>query len=110
MHAVVVPALAPFVGLRARIVELQNKYRLPTFHGISGAVQAGAVASYTFPLQENYNRTAAIVDKILKGGNPAEIPVELPTKYEIALNLQAAKALGIVVPPAFLIRANTVIK
>lgn len=109
-QALVISALAPFSGLRTRVVELQNRYRIPTFHGNREAVLAGAIASYSFPYEENFRRAAAIVDKILKGGNPAEIPVELPTKYEITLNLQAAKALGIVVPPSFLIRANTVIK
>lgn len=109
-HAVVVAAVAPFIGLRERIVELQNKYRMPTFHGNREAVQAGGVASYSFPSEENYRRAAALVDKILKGGNPAEIPVELPMKYEIAVNLKAAKVLGIAVPPSFLVRANLVIE
>jgi putative ABC transport system substrate-binding protein len=108
-QALVVATLASFTALRERIVELQKKYRIPTFSGSREAVQAGGVASYSFPREENYRRAAALVDKILKGANPAEIPVELPTKYEVAVNLKAAKALGITVPPAFLVRANWVI-
>ncbi|MEI6720064.1 MAG: ABC transporter substrate-binding protein [Betaproteobacteria bacterium] len=109
-HAVVVGPLAPFTGLRDQIAELQNKYRVPTFHGIREAVQAGGIASYSFPFEENFRRAAGQVDKILKGVSPAEIPVELPTKYEIAVNLKAAKALDITVPPSFLLRANLVIE
>jgi len=108
-HALVVGSVAPFLGLRGRIVQLQAKYGLPTFHGTGGAVQAGAVASYSFPFEQNFRRAAAIVDKILKGANPAEIPVELPTVFEVAVNLKSARALGIVVPQTFLLRANLVI-
>jgi putative ABC transport system substrate-binding protein len=66
---------------------------------------AGGLASYSFPQEENYRRAAALVDQILKGHSPAEIPVEIPTKYEIAINLKAAKALGINVPEAALLRS-----
>jgi putative ABC transport system substrate-binding protein len=109
-QAVVVPPLAPFVSLRGRIVDLQNRYRMPTFHTMREMVQAGGVASYHFPMEENFRRAAALVDKILKGGSPAEIPVELPTKYEITVNLKAANALGIAVPQSLLVRANEVIE
>ena len=109
-NAMVVSTLAPFTGLRSRIVELQNKYRMPTFHGLREAVQAGGIASYSFPFEENFRRAAAIVDKILKGQNPAEIPVELPMHYEIAVNLKAAKALGLTIPQSLLSRADEVIE
>ena len=109
-NAMVVSTVAPFTGLRSRIVELANQYRMPTFHGEREAVQAGAVASYSFPFEENFRRAAAIVDKILKGQNPAEIPVEIPTHYEIAVNLKAAKALGLTIPPSLLMRADEVIQ
>ncbi len=109
-NAMVVAALAPFTGLRSRIVELQNEYRMPTFHGIREAVEAGGVASYSFPHEENFRRAAAIVDKILKGQSPAEIPVEIPTHYEIAVNLKAAKTLGLTIPQSLLVRADEVIQ
>jgi putative ABC transport system substrate-binding protein len=109
-QAMVVSTVAPFTGLRAPIVTLQNTYRMPTFTGLREATQAGGIASYSFPFEENARRAAAIVDKILKGKTPAEIPVEIPTHYEIAVNLRAAKALGITVPRSFLLRAHEVIE
>jgi putative ABC transport system substrate-binding protein len=109
-HALVVPALNPFTGLRVRLVELQNKYRMPSFTANAEWVPAGGLASYSFPAVENWRRAAALVDKILKGGNPAEIPVEIPTKYEVAINLKTAKALGITIPQSILVRADRVIE
>jgi putative ABC transport system substrate-binding protein len=109
-QAMVVGQISPFPGLRARIVQLQNQYRVPTFHGDRESVQAGGVGSYSFPYEQNFRRAAALVDQILKGANPAEIPVELPTIYEIGVNLKAAKALGIQVPKEFLLRAQLVVE
>jgi putative ABC transport system substrate-binding protein len=108
--AMVVSSLAPFTALRTQIVKLQNKHRLPSFIGNEAWVPVGGLASYSFPSTENWARAAVLVDKILKGGNPAEIPVKIPTKYEVAINLRAAKALGITVPQSFLVRANKVIE
>lgn len=109
-QALVISTVAPFGGLAAQIIDLQNKYHLPTFSGTRRTTESGSVASYSFPMEENFRRSAAIVDKILKGQSPAEIPVELPTQYEVALNLKTAKALGIPVPPTFLARVNKVIE
>lgn len=109
-HALVVASLAPFSGLRTRIVELQNKYRLPSLTGNEAWVPARGLASYSFPSTENWRRAAALVDKILKGGNPAEIPMEIPTKYEVAVNLKTAKLLGITVPQSFLVRVDKVVE
>jgi putative ABC transport system substrate-binding protein len=109
-QAMVVATVAPFSGLRDQIVALQNKYRLPTFHGAREALLAGAIGSYSFPFEQNMRRGAAIVDQILKGANPADIPVELPTIYEVGVNLKAAQALGLTVPQAFLLRAELVIR
>ena len=109
MHALVVATMAPFVGLHPWLAELQFKYRLPTFHGHSDGADAGGLASYAFPQEENYRRAAALVDRILKGGKPAEIPVEIPMRYEIAINLKTAQALGIKVPEAALVRAHKII-
>ncbi len=109
-HALVVSPMAPFIGLRSRIAELQFKYRLPTFHGVGEGADAGGLASYSFPMDESYRRSAAIVDQILKGVSVAEIPVEIPTKYEIAINLRTAKVLGIKIPQDVLLRANRAIE
>jgi putative ABC transport system substrate-binding protein len=110
MEAIVVGPHAPLSpGLHPPLIELQFKYRLPTFYGLREGVNAGGLASYSFPLEENFRRAAALVDQILKGRSPAEIPVEIPTKYEIAINLKTAQALGIKVPDAALVRAHKVI-
>jgi len=109
-HALICPPLSPYTSYRERFVELQNRYMLPTFFGYSEPVSVGGLASYSFPLEDSYRRSAALVVEILKGSNPAEIPVEIPTKYEIWLNLKTAKALGIEVPQAVLLSASRVIK
>jgi putative ABC transport system substrate-binding protein len=109
-QALVVASHAPFVGLYPRLVELQFRHQLPAFYGLREATDAGGLASYSFPQEENYRRAAALVDQILKGRSPAEIPVEIPTRYEIAINLKTAQALGIKVPEAALLRAHKVIE
>jgi putative tryptophan/tyrosine transport system substrate-binding protein len=110
MQAIVVAPHAPLSpGLVEPLGELQFRYRLPAFYGVREGVSAGGLASYSFPLEENFRRAAALVDQILKGGSPSEIPVEIPTKYEIAINLKTANALGIKVPEAALLRAHKVI-
>jgi putative ABC transport system substrate-binding protein len=109
VQALIVAPMAPFVGLHALLVELQFKHRLPTFYAVGEAADAGGLASYSFPQGESYRRAAALVDQILKGRSPADIPVEIPTKYEIAINLKTAKALGIKVPESALLRAHKVI-
>lgn len=108
-QGLVVPAHAPFNGLHPAIIELQFRHRIPTFHVMNEGVEAGGVASYSFPLDESYRRAAAYVDQILKGRSPAEMPVEIPTKYEIAINMKTAKALGLKVPESVLMRAHKVI-
>jgi putative ABC transport system substrate-binding protein len=110
MQCLVLAAQAPFVGLHPLLVELQFKHRLPTFHGVREATDAGGLASYSFPQEENYRRAAVLVDQILNGRSPAEIPVEIPTKYEIVINLKTAKALAIKVPESALLRAHRVIE
>jgi len=95
-------------GLR-QLVELAERHRLPTIFPDAGFVEAGGLTSYGPDLPEIYRRTAAIVEKLLKGAPPGDISVEQPTKFVFAINLKAAKALGLAISPALLLRADVVI-
>ena len=77
---------------------------------IHGFVEEGGLMSYAPAEAEIYRRAAAIVDKILKGAKPSQIPVEQPTKFELLVNLKTAKALGLTIPTAMLVRADQVIE
>jgi len=95
---------------RARIIELVIKNRLPVIYGSRDHAEAGALMSYGPDLLDNYRRAATYVDKILKGAKPADLPVEQPTKFELVINLKAAKQIGLTIPPNVLARADKVIK
>jgi putative ABC transport system substrate-binding protein len=98
-------------GLNAeKLAPVVAKSRLPSMFGTRSNVEAGALMSYG-PDLANLNRQAAIyVDKILKGAKPAELPVEQPTKFELVINLKTAKALGVTIPQALLLRANQILE
>jgi putative ABC transport system substrate-binding protein len=94
----------------ARIIEFTAKRRLPTIYSRSQFVKEGGLMSYGANLPDMFRRTATYVDKILKGTNPADLPVERPWKFDLVINLKTAKKLGLTIPPQFLARANKVIK
>jgi putative ABC transport system substrate-binding protein len=101
----------PFFGQQARqIAELALKARVPTLMTNRALAQAGALMSYGQDLTEHYRRVATYVDKLLKGARPADLPIEQSTKIELVVNLKTAKALGLALPPAFLLRADDVIQ
>ena len=99
-----------FLEHRAGIVDLAAKERLPALYDVKEFVQAGGLMSYGPDLVDLFRRVPYYVDRILKGAKPADLPVEQPTKFELAINLKTAKALGLTVPPSILGRADQVIE
>jgi putative ABC transport system substrate-binding protein len=93
-----------------RIAALATKNRLPAIYPRGDFVASGGLMSYGADQAEPYRRGASMVDKILKGTKPADIPVEQPTKFEFLINLKAAKQIGLTIPPNVLVRADRVIK
>jgi putative tryptophan/tyrosine transport system substrate-binding protein len=93
-----------------RIIELAAKNRLPALYNNRVDVEAGGLMSYGFNVVERQQRVAALVEKILKGAKPADLPVEQPTKFEFIINLKAAKQIGLTIPPNVLVRADKVIR
>jgi putative tryptophan/tyrosine transport system substrate-binding protein len=95
---------------RDLIIALASRHRLPSVYSIRFFVAAGGLMSYGIDQVEIFRHAASYVDRILRGANPADLPVEAPTKYETILNLKTAKALGLDVPPSLLVRADEVIE
>jgi len=95
---------------RKRFAELAAKNRLPAIYWNPESVEAGGLMSYSANLNDLFRRAAFYVDKILKGAKPAELPIEQPTKFELVINLKAAKQIGLTIPPNVLARADKVIK
>jgi putative tryptophan/tyrosine transport system substrate-binding protein len=95
---------------RAPLAELALKHRLPGVFGTRENVEAGGLMSYGADLNDLYRRAALYVDKILKGVKPADLPVEQASKYELIINLKTANALGLIIPPTLLARADEVIE
>ncbi len=95
---------------RQRIVDFAAKSRLPAIYALREFVDAGGLMSYAVNLPDILRRSATHVDKILKGAKPADLPVEQATRFELVINLKTAKALGLTIPQAILIRADEVIR
>ena len=95
---------------RTRIITFALSARLPTSFHTRDYVEAGALMSYGPNFLDQFRRTAEIVDKILRGAKPADIPIEQPTKFDLVINLSTAKALGLTIPPTLLARADEVIE
>jgi putative ABC transport system substrate-binding protein len=108
--AVMVLTSPIFTTHRRRIVELTIKHRLPAMYPISEFVDAGALMFYGASLPDMFYRAATYVHKILKGAEPADLPVEQPTKFEFVINLKTAKQIGLTIPPNVLARADKVIR
>jgi putative ABC transport system substrate-binding protein len=108
--AVLALTSAVLFSRRTQVADLAVKYRLPVVYGQPEYVEAGGVMSYGANIADLYRRSASYVDKILKGAKPADLPVEQPTKFELVINLKAAKQIGLTIPPNVLARADRVIK
>jgi putative ABC transport system substrate-binding protein len=97
-------------GYRKQLAEIAAKSRIPAMYQVSESVEAGGLVTYGVSTPDLWRRAAIYVDKILKGAKPADLPVEQPTKFELVINLKAAKRIGLMIPPNVLARADTVIK
>jgi putative tryptophan/tyrosine transport system substrate-binding protein len=93
-----------------RVIEFAARSRLPAMYQLREHVEAGGLMSYGVSLLDLYRRAATLVDKILKGAKPAELPIEQPTKFELVINLGSAKALGLTIPLSVLARADEIIQ
>jgi putative tryptophan/tyrosine transport system substrate-binding protein len=101
----------PFVfTYRKNITEFAAKIRVPAVYGLREFVTAGGLISYGSNIADTYRKAATYVDRILKGANPGDLPVELPSKFDLVVNLKTAKTLGLTIPQWVLMQADTVIK
>jgi len=108
--ALVVGSHQYFVRDRQAIVKLAAAHRLPAMYEWREQVVEGGLMTYSTSLYGIYQRVAMYVDRILKGASPADLPVERPTKFDLVINLKAAKALGLSLPQSLLLRADEVIQ
>lgn len=92
------------------IISVAAHYKLPAVYGNRYNVDAGGLISYAEDIVDQFRQAAACVDRVIKGEKPAGMPVQAPTKYQLVINLKTAKALGIVISPALLARADEVIE
>jgi putative ABC transport system substrate-binding protein len=110
-QGIIVLASPLFYADRARIVQLAARDRLPAmYHHKDFVVDTGGLMSYGADFRDLFRRAATYVDKILKGVNPADLPVQQPTRFELAINMKTAKALGLTIPQSVLFRADQVIR
>ena len=109
-QAFVVLSEAMLFNYRSQIGAMAIRDRLPAISAVREYAEAGLLLTYGADLADLIRRSANFVDKIFKGAKPADLPVEQPTKFELVINLKTAKALGIIVPPSLLARADEVIE
>jgi ABC-type uncharacterized transport system substrate-binding protein len=93
-----------------RLAQLALDYRLPAIYGFREFVERGGLLSYGTPLSDGYKRAAGLIDKVLKGSPPSDLPIEQATRFELIINARTAKALGITIPDILIIQANEIIE
>jgi putative ABC transport system substrate-binding protein len=108
--AVLILAVPAAFSHRKQVIDLAAKSRLPVIYAQKEVVEDGGLMNYGVSIPDLFRRAAAYVDKILKGAKPAELPVEQPTKFELVMNLKAAKQIGLTIPQSVLARADRVIR
>jgi putative ABC transport system substrate-binding protein len=108
--AVVIMPGPMFVTNQKRLADLAAKHRLPSIFHLTEFVDAGGLVAYGPDRSDLFRRAAAYVDKILKGAKPGDLPIEQPNKFELAINLKTARALGLTVPGSLLLRVNRVVE
>ena len=110
VDAVLVGADSFYAGRRKDIIALAARYALPASHSVKENVLAGGLMSYSPRREDSFHLAGVYAGRILKGARPADLPVQLPTRFQLAVNLKTAKALGLQVPESFLLRADEVIE
>jgi ABC-type uncharacterized transport system substrate-binding protein len=110
VNALITLRSAVLVSYEKKIADLATKNRMPSMFEEREAVEVGGLISYSANEAENFRRVATYVDKILKGAKPADLPVEQPMKFELVINLNKAKRIGLTIPPNVLARADRVIR
>ena len=110
MQALFVSQSPLFFSNRAQVTAMAVRVRLPAIYGFREFAEAGGLMSYGANLPSAYRQAARLIDKILKGASPADLPVEVPTRFELIVNLKAAKAIGLTIPDAFLSIADEIIE
>ena len=108
--AVLVLGGAVFTSQRTQIVDLAVKSRLPAIYQANEYSDVGGLITYGVNITDLFRRAATYVDKIFKGAKPADLPVEQPKKFDLIINLKAAKQIGLTIPPSVLYKADKVIK
>ena len=109
-HGLIVPSDPSTNSRRGFFVELAARYRLPAIYALRAATAEGGLMSYGVDLLELFRQAALYADRILKGEKPRDLPVQLPSKFELVINLKTAKTLGLDVPPLLLATADEVIE
>ena len=109
-HALFVSPTVANLSLRESLIEYAASNRIPAMYGSAEFAEKGGLISYSANFVDQYRRAAAYVDKIFKGANPAELPIEQPTKFDLVVNARTAKALGLAIPKSILLRADRIIE